>query len=118
MRSARLDGMDVWLTIVEGKPSPREEVVYDIEPFRAAVRKGAWKLVWQATLPSQVELFNLAEDPAEKTNLAGGNPEKVAELQRRIEAGARRAALKDRPTSTACRARRSVDPGCPRATSG
>lgn len=53
--------MDLWPTISEGKPSPREEVVYDIEPFRAAVRQGDWKLVWQAT-PSRVELFNLAED--------------------------------------------------------
>ena len=90
-RNKPLDGMDVWPTIGEGKPAPREEVVYDIEPFRAALRRGAWKLVWQATLPSQVELFNLAEDPVEKTNLAGENPEKVAELQQRIEALAREA---------------------------
>jgi arylsulfatase A-like enzyme len=86
-----LDGMDVWPTISEGKPSPREEVVYDIEPFRAAIRKGDWKLVWQATLPSQVELFNLVEDPAEKINLADKSPQKVAELQHRIEALAREA---------------------------
>jgi arylsulfatase A-like enzyme len=90
-RNKPRDGMDVWPTIGEGKPAPREEVVYDIEPFRAALRRGAWKLVWQATLPSQVELFNLAEDPVEKTNLAGENPEKVAELQQRIEALAREA---------------------------
>ena len=50
-----LDGIDVWPTLSEGKPSPREEVVYDIEPFRAAVRKGTWKPVWQATLPSRIE---------------------------------------------------------------
>jgi len=35
--------------------------------------------------------LNLAEDPAEKTNLAGSNPQKVAELQQRIEALAREA---------------------------
>jgi arylsulfatase A-like enzyme len=86
-----LDGVDVWPTISAGQPSPREEVVYDIEPFRAAIRKGAWKLVWQATLPSQVELFNLTEDPAERTNLAATNPEKVAELQQRVETLAREA---------------------------
>src|SRR5215510_6755352 len=35
-----LDGLDVWPTLSQGKPSPRSEVVYDIEPFRGAVRKG------------------------------------------------------------------------------
>jgi arylsulfatase A-like enzyme len=60
-----LDGLDVWPAIAEGKRSRRTEVVYDIEPFRAALRQGDWKLVWQATLPSRVELFNLAQDPSE-----------------------------------------------------
>ena len=86
-----LDGVDILPTLTEGKPS-RDEVVYDIEPFRAAVREGSWKLVWRATLPSQVELLNLAEDPGEATNLAEKNPQKVAELQQRIEALAREAA--------------------------
>jgi arylsulfatase A-like enzyme len=84
--------VNVWPTVSEGKPSPRQEVVYDIEPFRAAVRQGDWKLIWQATLPSKVELFNLAQDPSEKTNVAGANPQKVAELQQRIEALSREAA--------------------------
>lgn len=84
-----LDGLDVWPTLSEGRVSPRQEVVYDIEPFRAAVRVGDWKLVWRAVLPSKVELFNLRQDPFEKTDLAASNPEKVAELQRRIEALAR-----------------------------
>ena len=86
-----LDGMNVWPTLSAGTPSPRAEVVYDIEPFRAAVRQGDWKLVWQVTLPSQVELFNLAQDPAEKTNLADQHPQQVAALQQRIGALAREA---------------------------
>jgi hypothetical protein len=51
--------------------------------------KGDWKLVWQTVLPSRIELFNLAQDPSEKTNVANKNPEKVAELKERIEALAR-----------------------------
>src|SRR5262245_798626 len=91
-KSKPLDGLDVWSTLAEGKPSPRDEVVYDIEPFRAAVRRGDWKLVWRVVLPPQVELFDLAQDPEEKINLADQNPERVAELQQRIEALAREAA--------------------------
>ena len=88
-KSKPLDGMDVWPTIAEGKPSPRHEVVYNIGPFLAAVREGDWKLVWKTFLPSRIELFNLAQDPSEKNNLAGQNPQKVAELQQRIEILAR-----------------------------
>jgi arylsulfatase A-like enzyme len=84
-----LDGMDVGPTLMDSKPSPRDEVVYDVEPFRVAVRKGDWKLVWRTVLPSKVELFNLAQDPAEKVNLAEQNPQKVVELQQRAEALAR-----------------------------
>jgi len=87
-----LDGMNVWETIAQGKPSPRTEIVYNVEPFRAAVRQGDWKLVWRTLLPSRVELFNLAKDPSEKENLAGQNPEKVAALQRRLEALSKEAA--------------------------
>ncbi|MGH8352797.1 MAG: arylsulfatase B [Pseudomonas sp.] len=87
-----LDGLDVWSTLSEGQPSPRDEVVYSVEPLRAAVRKGNWKLVWQASLPSKIELFDLAQDPAEKFDLAAKNPQKVAELQQRAEALARESA--------------------------
>ena len=75
-----------------GKPSPRHEVVYNIEPFRGGVRQGDWKLIWRTPLPSALELYNIAQDPSEKTNLADKNPEKVAELQKRIEELARESA--------------------------
>jgi arylsulfatase A-like enzyme len=78
-----LDGLDVWGTISKGKPSPRTEIVYNIEPFRAGVREGDWKLIWRTPLPQAVELYNIAKDPSEKTNLATENPDKVAALQKR-----------------------------------
>ena len=80
-----LDGLDVWGTISEAKPSPRTETVYNVEPVRAAIREGDWKLIWRTLLPSSVELYNIAQDPSEKNNLAAQHPDKVAQLQQRIE---------------------------------
>jgi arylsulfatase A-like enzyme len=81
-----LDGVDLWPTIAAGKASPRTEIVYNIEPFRAALRQGDWKLVWRTTLPSSVELYDLARDPGEQHNLAATHAERVATMQQRLEA--------------------------------
>ena len=80
-----LDGVNVWDTIAQHKPSPRTEIIYNVEPFRAAVRQGDWKLVWRTLLPFKVELFNLAQDPSEKNNLAAQYPDQVAGLQQRLD---------------------------------
>lgn len=84
-----LDGVDAWPAIAEGKPSARTEVVYNVEPLMAGVRQGPWKLVWKTSLPSQVELFDLAKDPGEKTNLAAEHPEIVTKLEERVNQLAR-----------------------------
>jgi arylsulfatase A-like enzyme len=59
-------------------------IVYNVEPFRAALRQGEWKMIWRTLLPESVDLYNLAEDPSEKNNLASVHPDKVAGLQRRV----------------------------------
>lgn len=79
-----LDGVNVWETVAQGATSPRDEVVYNIEPFRAALRQGDWKLVWRTVLPMKVELFNLKDDPSESNNLASKHPDKVASMQQRL----------------------------------
>jgi arylsulfatase A-like enzyme len=81
-----LDGMDVWPALGGGGRSPRDEIVYNIEPTGGAVRQGNMKLVWTAILPQRFELFDIAKDPSEKNNLAEKYPRKVAELRGRIEA--------------------------------
>jgi len=87
-----LDGANVWDTIAEGKPSPRSEVIYNVEPFRAAIRQGDWKLIWRTLIPTSVDLYNLADDPDEKNNLATAHPDKVAAMQARVEALGKEAA--------------------------
>lgn len=87
-----LDGVNVWDTIAENKPSPRTEIIYNIEPFRGAVRQGDWKLIWRTMLPTSVDLYNLAEDPYEKSNVADAHPDKVAEMQKRLEVASKESA--------------------------
>lgn len=53
-------------------------------PF-SAVRQGPWKLIYHHAGRTQ-ELFNVAEDVAEKNNLAAANPAKAAELAQLLTA--------------------------------
>jgi arylsulfatase A-like enzyme len=87
-----LDGVNVWDTIAEGKPSPRSEFIYNVEPFRGGMRQGDWKLIWRTVLPSSVELYNLATDPYEKNNVAALHPDKVAAMQARLETAGKESA--------------------------
>lgn len=115
-----LDGLDIWSTITQGKPSPHDAILINSIPESGAIRMGDWKLVLNGrigandlqkattkgkenagskqakdsgsdSVAEQIELFNLAEDPYEKTNLASQNPSKVIELRARLESYAREA---------------------------
>ena len=78
------DGKDMWTTIAEGKLSPNEDILIQVEAIRGAVRKGRWKLIKLATLPGKTELFDLSNDRSETTNVAEQNPEIVRDLEARL----------------------------------
>ncbi len=98
-----LDGRDAWPTITQGKPSPHAEILLNSTPHNGALRVGDWKLVLNGNraddgtsvggdgAKESVELFNLAQDPAEKHNRAADQPDKVKDLRSRYEALARQA---------------------------
>ncbi|MFG1395626.1 arylsulfatase B [Roseixanthobacter pseudopolyaromaticivorans] len=81
--SKPLDGTDVWPALAAGQAG-RGEVLYNVDPTQGAVREGNWKLVWHVALPPKVELFDLANDPSERTDLSAAHPDKVAHLQQRV----------------------------------
>jgi arylsulfatase A-like enzyme len=90
-----VDGKDIWASVADGKPSPRDEILHNVEPTRGAIRKGPWKLIVHARMPAGsaagAELFNIAEDPNEKTDLASSHPDKVKDLLDRLDVYAREA---------------------------
>jgi arylsulfatase A-like enzyme len=73
------DGKDIMPALRGETKSLRENFFWSEggETGEWAVRSANWKLV---ASPPRSELFDLATDPAEKTDLAAGNPEKVKEL--------------------------------------
>ena len=81
------DISDVWL----GKERPRTTDLFwkvngDQKP--TALRRGDWKLYVPGTKKSKgpsVELFDLAKDPSETTNLANRHPELVRQLTAVVE---------------------------------
>lgn len=78
------DGKNAWATLAEGQPSPHKDLLINVEIYRGAVRKGNWKLVKVALLPGKTELFDLAKDPGETTNVAQQFPEVVRDLETRL----------------------------------
>jgi arylsulfatase A-like enzyme len=83
------DGKDAWGTIAEGKSSPHDDILINVEAFRGAIRKGKWKLNKLALLPEKTELFDLDQDPGEAENVADKNPDVVKDLEARLLAYAK-----------------------------
>jgi arylsulfatase A-like enzyme len=84
-----LDGKNIWATVAEGRASPHDDILVDVEAFRGAIIKGRWKLVKIALLPGKTELFDLTADPGETKDVAAQNPAVVRDLEARLIAYAR-----------------------------
>lgn len=103
-----LDGRDAWPTITTGAPSPHDVILLNTAPHGGAIRVGDWKLVVNGDVTNEsepetgrrpeerrkkdvIELFNLADDPNETTNLAEKHPDRAEALRKRYGALAREA---------------------------
>lgn len=80
------DGLDVRATFLEGTALPSRTLywTWNTRPNRWALRSGDWKIVAYGkdppTSPSGWQLFDLATDPAERTDLAPSHPDLLATL--------------------------------------
>ncbi|MFM9017676.1 MAG: sulfatase-like hydrolase/transferase, partial [Verrucomicrobiota bacterium] len=101
-----IDGRDVWPMLTKGSGSPHEAILSVQSPTRAALRMGDWKLLSlngpaddeeapakkaakkkakakDAGLPA-VQLFNLARDPSESTDLSAKEPERLKAMSAKL----------------------------------
>ncbi len=72
------DGRSIWPLIADQKKTIGERTLYWKTPNAQAVRQGDWKLVRIGN--KSPELYNLADDPLEKTDLAKKRPDKAKKL--------------------------------------
>jgi len=85
-KNLKWDGANVW-PLLNGTAKREPRRLYWVAPgFRArALRVGDWKLIEHGSGDSsKIELFDLANDPNETTNLASQMPERVTELRKQL----------------------------------
>ena len=96
---ANIDGISVLPAILGEEVVGRKQLTHEFmywelgsgRRMRKGVRMGDWKAV-QMDPRQPIELFNLAEDPYEKTDLSEKNLRKLRELKRRLKSYADEAA--------------------------
>lgn len=96
-----VDGRDILPVLTEGGTIAEREILINTNPRGGAIRVGDWKLVVNGGAriaedegektegkaeKTKVELFNLATDISEKTDVSAANPEKVKQLRERYNA--------------------------------
>ena len=80
--SAGLDGLDLVPYLTGKNPATPHETMYWRYGEQWAVRQGDWKLVVSKGGSGKPELYNLAKDIGESTNLATAEPKRAADMQK------------------------------------
>jgi len=86
----RWDGRNIWPALRGRSGAALERTLYWKTPNARALRQGDWKLIVYNN--GKAELYNLAQDPYEQTDLAADEPDRLTRLQQslaRISAGDR-----------------------------
>ena len=79
----KLDGLNQWPALMGQAKTNSPRTIYIAMRNGHSLRHGDWKLI----VPGQgaAQLFNIAEDPYEKKDLAKAEPQRVAELKKLLE---------------------------------
>jgi len=76
-----LDGVSVLPTLMGKEQTPIDSIYWEIHhPFQQAVRMGQWKGIRFGT-EEPLELYDLSEDEAETTDVAGDHPDVVKKIE-------------------------------------
>jgi arylsulfatase A-like enzyme len=84
--AAALDGLDLVPYLTSNNPASPHETMYWRYGEQWAIRQGDWKLVVSKGGSGKPELYNLAKDMSESTDLATADPKRVAEMQKLYDA--------------------------------
>jgi len=88
-----LDSLDMTATLLSSKPSPRDEIIYEVSGSVRipTIRQGDFKLMGD-------KLYNIADDPSETTDVAARHPALVKKMAARLaQVSSQRPPLGDKP---------------------
>ncbi|MEZ6124034.1 MAG: arylsulfatase [Planctomycetaceae bacterium] len=78
------DGINQWRGLLNADAAAADRDIYIAYNNGQSLRHGDWKLI--QSKKGAAQLFNLAEDPYEKTDLSETEPKKLSELRERLKA--------------------------------